>query len=208
MRIPVAREGWIFIVPPLLSGVAFAGTGHGIIGTFLGVLGFFLLSFFRDPQRSPEGGEETIVSPADGTILSIGPSAESPPGAVRRLTIFMSVFNCHVNRAPVDGVLAEYAYSKGKKLAAFAEKSSVENEQNRITLSGARGPLIFKQIAGALARRIVFYPRPGQRLRRGQRVGLILFGSRVDLFVPDEAEVLVSRGEKVLAGQTGLARWK
>jgi len=171
------------------------------------VLGLFLLSFFRDPQRSPEGGEETIVSPADGTILSIGPAGESPLGAARRLTIFMSVFNCHVNRSPVDGVLAEYAYSKGKKLAAFAEKSSLENEQNRITLSSARGTLTFKQIAGALARRIVFYPRPGQRLARGQRVGLILFGSRVDLFVPDEAELLVSAGEKVSAGQTGLARW-
>ncbi len=203
----MAREGWVFILPPFLLAGAAAGTGHGIIGAVLGVLGLFLLSFFRDPQRSPEGGEETIVSPADGTILSIGPAGESPPGAARRLTIFMSVFNCHVNRSPVDGVLAEYAYSKGKKLAAFAEKSSLENEQNRITLSSARGTLTFKQIAGALARRIVFYPRPGQRLARGQRVGLILFGSRVDLFVPDEAELLVSAGEKVSAGQTGLARW-
>ena len=120
----------------------------------------------------------------------------------------MSIFNCHVNRAPVDGVLADYVYSKGKKLAAFAEKSSLENEQNRITLAGSRGPLIFKQIAGVLARRIVFYPRPGERVVRGQRVGLILFGSRVDLFVPDEAELLVSAGDRVVAGETGLARWK
>ncbi len=204
----MAREGWVFLLPPLLLAAAAAGTGHGITAAVLGALGLFLLSFFRDPERSPEGCEETIVSPADGTILSIGPAAEAPPRASRRLTIFMSVFNCHVNRAPVDGVLAEYAYSKGKRLAAFVEKSSLENEQNRITLSGSRGRLIFKQIAGALARRIVFYPRPGERLLRGQRIGLILFGSRVDLFVPDEAELLVGAGDKVVAGQTGLARWK
>lgn len=167
----------------------------------------FLISFFRDPERSPAGDEKTIVSPADGTVLSIAPAPESPEGAARRLSIFMSVFNCHVNRAPVSGVLADYAYSPGKKLAAFDEKSSTENEQNRITLEGAGGRVIFKQIAGVLARRIVFYPRTGDRLARAQRIGIILFGSRVDLFVPDGAEVLVKRGDKVKAGQTGLAQW-
>jgi len=120
----------------------------------------------------------------------------------------MSVFNCHVNRAPVRGVLTDYSYSRGKKRAAFAEKSSLENEQNRITLSGPRGLLTFKQIAGILARRIVFYPRLGQELLRGEKVGLILFGSRVDLFLPDEVELLVSRGQKVRAGRTALARWR
>jgi phosphatidylserine decarboxylase len=119
----------------------------------------------------------------------------------------MSVFNCHVNRAPVSGVLADYVYSPGKKLAAFDEKSSTENEQNRITLEGPGGRVIFKQIAGLLARRIVFYPRTGDRLARAQRIGIILFGSRVDLFVPDGAQVLVKPGDKVKAGKTGLARW-
>ncbi len=148
------------------------------------------------------------MSPADGTVLSIGLASEAPPGAARRLTIFMSIFNCHVNRAPVQGIVSDYTYSRGKKLAAFAEKSSIENEQNRITLSGERGGITFKQIAGALARRIVFYPRLGERLSRGQRVGLILFGSRVDLFVPDGVELLVGPGDKVKAGCTGVARWK
>jgi phosphatidylserine decarboxylase len=119
----------------------------------------------------------------------------------------MSVFNCHVNRAPVSGVLADYLYLPGRKLAAFDEKSSIENEQNRITLEGAGGRVIFKQIAGLLARRIVFYPRTGDRLARAQRIGIILFGSRVDLFVPDGAQVLVKPGDKVKAGKTGLARW-
>ncbi len=178
------------------------------MAAFLLVLLLFLISFFRDPNRTAEGGEETIVSPADGTILSIGPAPEAPPGASRRITIFMSVFNCHVNRSPVAGEVSDYSYSPGKKLAAFAEKSSRENEQNRITMASPRGSVTFKQIAGTLARRIVFYPRLGERLARGERVGMIKFGSRVDLFVPDAAEILVARGDKVKGGRTGLARWK
>jgi phosphatidylserine decarboxylase len=168
----------------------------------------FLVSFFRDPERTPEGGDDTIVSPADGTVLSVGPAPEAPAGASRRITIFMSVFNCHVNRAPASGRIASYAYSPGRKMAAFAEKASAENEQNRIGLEAVgRGTITFKQIAGALARRIVFYPRVGDTLVRGQRVGLIKFGSRVDVFVPDAVEVLVSRGSKTRAGRTPIARW-
>ncbi len=140
-------------------------------------------------------------------MLSIAEAPEAPPGASRRLSIFMSVFNCHVNRAPVDGRLSDYAYVRGRKEAAFAEKASFENEQNRITLSSARGNLTFKQIAGALARRIVFYPRVGDEIRRGARIGLIKFGSRVDLFLPDDADVLVAKGQKLKAGQTAVARW-
>lgn len=168
----------------------------------------FLVSFFRDPERRPVGGPDTIVSPADGTVLSIGPAPEAPPGASRRISIFMSVFNCHVNRSPISGVLSDYHYNPGRKLAAFAEKASLENEQNLVTLSAGPGRVAFKQIAGALARRIIFYPRPGESLERGQRVGIILFGSRVDLFLPDDAEVLVVKGQKVKAALTGIARWK
>jgi phosphatidylserine decarboxylase len=167
----------------------------------------FLLQFFRDPERTPEGGPETIVSPADGTVLSITEAPEAPPGARRRLSIFMSVFNCHVNRAPVSGRLGDYAYVRGRKAAAFAEKASVENEQNRITLLAPQGSLTFKQIAGALARRIVFYPRVGDELVRGNRIGLIKFGSRVDVFLPDGAEVLVREGDKLKAGRSAVARW-
>ena len=167
----------------------------------------FLLQFFRDPERVPEGGEDTIVSPADGTVLSVGPAPEAPAAASRRISVFMSVFNCHVNRAPISGQLAQYAYLPGRKMAAFDDKASSDNEQNRITIGGARGGVTFKQIAGALARRIVFYPRVGAALVRGQRIGMIKFGSRVDLFVPDDCEILVRRGDKVRAGRTPLARW-
>ena len=168
----------------------------------------FLISFFRDPERRSAHGPDTILSPADGTVLSIGAATEAPPGASRRISVFMSVFNVHVNRAPVSGLLADYAYCPGRKLAAFAEKASHENEQNLITVAAPKGRVAFKQIAGAIARRIVFYPRPGATLERGERVGIILFGSRVDLFVPDGAEILVQKGERVKAALTGLARWK
>ena len=120
----------------------------------------------------------------------------------------MSVFNCHVNRAPVSGVLTDYAYTPGKKMAAFAEKASFENEQNLVTLSAGGARVAFKQIAGAIARRIIFYLSPGDSVLRGQRVGIILFGSRVDLFVPDDAEILVVKGQKVKASLSALARWK
>ncbi len=119
----------------------------------------------------------------------------------------MSVFNCHVNRAPVSGHLGDYTYLRGRKAAAFTAKASLENEQNRITLVTPGGSLTFKQIAGSLARRIVFYPRVGDELLRGQRIGIIKFGSRVDVFIPDDAEVLVKAGDKLKAGRTAVARW-
>ncbi len=182
-------------------------SGHPLAACVAGTVALFLIQFFRDPERRPEGGDDAIVSPADGTVLSVAPAPESPAGAARRLSIFMSVFNCHVNRAPADGRLRDYRYVPGTKAAAFAEKASTENEQNYITLESPRGSLAFKQIAGALARRIVFYPKVGDGLRRGQRIGLIRFGSRVDLFVPDGADVLVAAGDKVKAGKTAIARW-
>jgi len=182
--------------------------GFLVIGVVCALAFLFLLQFFRDPERRPEGGDETIVSPADGTVLSVGPAPEAPAGASRRISIFMSVFNCHVNRSPVTGRLTHYAYSPGRKMAAFDEKASTDNEQNRITVAGTRGGVTFKQIAGALARRIVFYPRMGADLVRAERIGMIKFGSRVDLFVPDDCETLVSKGDRVRAGRTGLARWK
>lgn len=168
----------------------------------------FLVSFFRDPERRPPPGDDTILSPADGTVLSVADAREAPAGARRRLSIFMSVFNCHVNRSPVTGRLGDYAYVAGKKGVAFSEKASAENEQNRVTIVTPSGGVTFKQIAGTLARRIVFYPRVGQELQRGQRIGLIRFGSRVDLFIPDDADPLVQEGDAVRAGVTALARWR
>ena len=182
-------------------------TGHPLAAAVLGAATLFVLQFFRDPERTPEGGDDTIVSPADGTVLSVAEAPEAPAGARRRLSVFMSVFNCHVNRAPVSGRLGDYEYIRGRMDAAFSDKASTDNEQNRITLIAGPGSITFKQIAGALARRIIFYPRVGDELARGQRIGLIRFGSRVDLFVPDGAEVLVKKGDKLKAGRTAVARW-
>ncbi|MEP6993887.1 MAG: phosphatidylserine decarboxylase [Acidobacteriota bacterium] len=203
----MAREGWVFILPPLAAGGIAAWSGHTVVAIVLLAATLFLIQFFRDPERAPEGGEDTVVSPADGTVLSITEAPEAPPGARRRLSIFMSVFNCHVNRAPISGTLEDYAYVPGRMDAAFSDKASIGNEQNRISLARPGGHLIFKQITGALARRIVFYPRLGDELRRGQRIGMIKFGSRVDLFLPDGAEVLVKDGDRVKAGRTPVARW-
>jgi phosphatidylserine decarboxylase len=148
------------------------------------------------------------VSPADGTVLSVTEPPEAPPGARRRLSIFMSVFNCHVNRAPAAGRIDDFVHVPGKKLAAFDDKASTDNEQTRVTLSASQGRLAFKQIAGALARRIVFYPAVGQQLARGERIGIIKFGSRVDLFLPDDCELLVRKGQKLKAGMSAIARWR
>ena len=169
----------------------------------------FLLQFFRDPERRSDAPESSVVSPADGTILEVGPSpsGEAPADLTQKVVIFMSVFNCHVNRAPISGRLAGYTYSPGKKLAAFSPKSSTDNEQNRISLDAGARSLMFKQIAGALARRIVFRKKPGDMLVRGERIGMIRFGSRVDVFLPPSAEVSVARGAKVKAGSTVLARF-
>lgn len=191
-----------------MAGAALLAAGLAIPAVALLALAGFLVSFFRDPDRRPPPGEETILSPADGTVLSVREAREAPAGSRRRLSIFMSVFNCHVNRSPVTGRLGDYAYVSGKKGVAFAEKASAENEQNRATIVTPQGGVTFKQIAGTLARRIVFYPRVGEELQRGQRIGLIRFGSRVDLFVPDDAEPLVKEGDAVRAGLTPVARWR
>ncbi len=197
----------MFILPALAALAIAVFAGSVIAASVLAAAAIFLIQFFRDPERSPEGGPDTLVSPADGTVLSITDAAEAPPGARRRLSIFMSVFNCHVNRSPASGRLLDYLYVPGRKDAAFAEKASTGNEQNRITLATQFGNVTFKQIAGALARRIRFYPRIGDELARGQRIGLIRFGSRVDLFLPDGAEPLVQKGDKTKAGRTAIARW-
>ncbi len=207
MRIPLAREGLPFILPPLLLTLLAAALRAWPAAAVLVALTVFLLSFFRDPERASSAPEEAILSPADGTILTVGeaPEGEAPSGLTQKIVIFMSVFNCHVNRAPIAGVIESYSYTPGRKGAAFSPKASTDNEQNRIEVAQGRRRLAFKQIAGALARRIVFRKKPGDRLVRGERVGMIRFGSRVDVFLPASARVAVRRGESVKAGLSVLA---
>lgn len=171
------------------------------------ILAAFFLWFFRDPVRMVPAGKGLIVSPGDGKVTETV-TIETPEGPRQRISIFLSVFNVHVNRAPIGGVLTRVAYQKGKYLNAMNPASAERNEQNVVTVRGqgqdAGVEVTFKQIAGLLARRIVFHPREGEAVVRGQRVGLIKFGSRVDVLLPAEAVLRVRVGDRVQGGATVL----
>ena len=170
------------------------------------LLAAFFLWFFRDPKREIPGDPGLIVSPADGKVTEVA-RIVTPEGPRQRVSIFLSVFDVHVNRSPVAGVLREVRYRKGEYLNALNPESAVRNEQNLAVVDCDEGYSIsFVQIAGLLARRIVFTKKPGERLRRGERVGLIKFGSRTDLVLPGHAEVLVKVGERVRGGDSIIAR--
>ncbi len=204
----IAPEGWPFVLVPALAGVVLVAAGWPVPGWVMVALGAFGLYFFRDPPRRCEAPPEVACSPADGKVIVVG---DAPPelrerGLPRQVSVFMSVFDVHVNRAPIEGELVEYAYNPGRKISAFKEKASLENEQNLQVWRGPAGTVGLKQIAGVIARRIVFDHRIGARVRRGDRIGLIRYGSRVDVFLPEGAEVLVAVGDRVRAGETPLAR--
>ena len=165
----------------------------------------FFLWFFRDPQRAIPQGEGLVVSPADGVVTSVD-RFRSLDGERIRVSIFLNVFDVHVNRAPAGGVLREVRYQKGQFLNAMDVTSAEKNEQNIVTLASEDGyELVFRQIAGLLARRIVFNHKAGDRLRRGQRVGLIKFGSRTDIELPGHAEIRVRKGDRVRGGSSVIA---
>jgi phosphatidylserine decarboxylase len=168
------------------------------------LLAAFFLWFFRDPDRAIPSGAGLIVSPGDGLVTETI-RLETPDGARQRISIFLSVFDVHVNRSPIAGTITAVRYQKGKYLNAMNPASADQNEQNIVTVRGAGCEVIFKQIAGLLARRIVFVPEVGSSIARGERVGLIKFGSRVDVVVPAEAELRVKPGMRVKGGASILA---
>jgi phosphatidylserine decarboxylase len=168
------------------------------------LLAAFFLWFFRDPERRIPAVQGAIVSPADGKVTGISVIQEN--GEARtRISIFLSVFDVHVNRSPVSGVIENARYQKGKFVNAMSATSADSNEQNIVTVSSDAGTVVFKQIAGLLARRIVFTRKVGDRVERGQRVGMIKFGSRTDVIFPAGAEMKVRLGEHVKGGSTVLA---
>ncbi|HEY0593848.1 MAG TPA: phosphatidylserine decarboxylase family protein [Thermoanaerobaculia bacterium] len=209
-RVPLAPEGWIFILPVVILAAVALLTQWYMAAILLGAVAAFLLNFFRDPLRRGSEREVDVLSPADGTVVQIKEIEDGAiwPGLTRQISIFMSVFDVHVNRAPISGKIIHYRYNPGKKIAAFAEKSSIENEQNLIVIDDGRARVAFKQIAGLLARRIVFDRKEGETVARGERVGMIKFGSRVDLFLPPDAEIRVNLRDKVKVGLTVLAHLK
>ncbi len=205
----IAPEGWPFILIPLLVGIIAIVVGLPWVGWALVALGAFGLFFFRNPVRECAAPDNVACSPADGKVLTVddAPATLAEKGLPRRVSIFMSLFDVHVNRAPLDGELIEYSYNPGKKISAFKEKASLENEQNLSIWTTPFGPIGIKQIAGVIARRIVFDPALGAARRRGERIGLIRYGSRVEVYVPANAEILVTPGERVKTGGTPLVRY-
>lgn len=205
----IAPEGWPFVLVPVLAGITAVVLDFPVFGWFLVAFGGFGLFFFRDPSRELDQPTNVVCSPADGKVLTVDAASEdlAEQGLTRRISIFMSVFDVHVNRAPVDGELIQYTYHPGKKVSAFKEKASLENEQNLSIWSTPFGKIGLKQIAGVIARRIVFDHAPGATVRRGERIGLIRYGSRVEVYLPEGPAILVSPGDRVRAGSTPVARY-
>jgi len=178
----------------------------GIIAVLVLLL-LFTLYFFRDPDRTPPKGDDLVVSPADGEVVAIAPVREDEylKAEVMQVSIFMSPLNVHVNRYPVSGTVGFFRHVPGEYLMAFEEKSSSRNERTLIGIEHGRRRVLFKQIAGFIARRIVAQVNVGDQAVAGERFGMIKFGSRVDVLVPRDAEIRVKLGEKAVAGETVLA---
>lgn len=203
----MVKEGYKFAVSPLLLGAFFLVWHSTWLGAALILVGLFVLYFFRDPERTPPADPNEIVSPADGRVMEIVEEAQAgQPG--RRISVFLSIFDVHVNRSPVAGHITAIEYHGGKFHAAMQRKASAENEQNAFHVETDRGEVVFKQIAGWIARRIVCWKSVGDSVVRGERVGMIRFGSRMDIWLPEPVEILVRPGQHVAAGSSALARWK
>lgn len=211
----IAKEGFPFIAYSLfLTSFLLVGAFYlasNILAFFAAVsslLTLFVISFFRNPERTPSGDEEMVIAPADGTVIIAEQVKESPLGCEAfKISIFMSVFNVHVNRAPLSGRVTDIIYNRGKFYDARDGRASWENERNAVLLETASGVRIaFVQIAGLIARRIICYAKVGDVLERGKRYGLIRFGSRVDVYLPLAIKPAVSCGDKTVAGETVLAR--
>jgi phosphatidylserine decarboxylase len=202
----MVKEGYYFGLPLLILGGAAYLAQYTIVAVALVCLALFVFSFFRDPERVIPSEPGAIVSPGDGRVVVVTDEENAGrPG--KRISIFLAVWNVHVNRAPASGVIISMEYRPGKFLAAMRERASLENEQNVFTLSTDAGEMVFKQIAGLIARRVVSWKEEGERVARGERIGLVRFGSRVDVWLPKDAEILVRVGENVKGGSSVLARW-
>jgi phosphatidylserine decarboxylase len=209
-----ASEGLLFIgIAALVAAGAYAvaldrrSWPLWVLAGVLTVLAVWVAYFFRDPERTGERGAKLVIAPADGKVVMIS-DVDEPAflhGRATRVSIFMSVFNVHVNRYPVDGIVRYVHYNKGKFLNAAAEKSSLENEQMSIGIECGGNRVLVRQIAGLVARRIVNYSREGEQVTQGERMGIIRFGSRVDVFLPTAAPIRAKVGDVTSAGSTVIA---
>ncbi len=200
----MVRDGYLYAAPLIAAGLLLGSLVSPalLIPPFL--LAAFFLWFFRDPERIIPQESGAVVSPGDGKVTDVSP-VNSGNDKLTRISIFLSVFDVHVNRSPIAGTIREIRYQRGKYLNAMNQASAEHNEQNIVTVEGDGQTVVFKQIAGLLARRIVFHPKVGDRLERGQRVGLIKFGSRVDVLFDATATLQVKVGDRLKGGASVLA---
>ena len=208
--LPIAREGYPLIAAALAVAVALWWLGGPVGGALGAALFAFVLNFFRDPERTAPVDEGLIVAPADGRVIKVAQVHDDRflHGEATLVSIFMSPLNVHVNRVPVSGRVSDVRYNRGKYFRAFADKASLDNEQNAVLIEDAAGRrLCVVQIAGFLARRIVCYLQAGMQVERGQRYGMIMFGSRADLYLPTAAQVRVNVGDRARGGATVIAQW-
>ena len=215
----IDRAGWPFIAGPLAPAAVLVAGGRagGRRGLPLAAWPFALLSaymalFFRDPDRpcdTTPPDPDVVLSPADGVVMVAGEPQEgvAPEGDWQQVSVFLSVVDVHVNRSPYRGEVVESSYRRGSFLAAYRKESAHRNERSELWLRDGARTVVFRQIVGVLARRIVTRTGPGQRLATGQRMGLMKFGSRMDVFVPRDCAVLVRVGQRVRGGETVIARW-
>jgi len=202
----MVRDGYLYAAPLLAAAILLGWLTHPAWAVIPVLLAAFFLWFFRDPERHIPQDAFAVVSPGDGKVTDVS-TVTGGNEPQTRLSIFLSIFNVHVNRSPITGVIRDVRYQRGQYLNAMNQASAELNEQNIVTMEndGDGQTVVFKQIAGLLARRIVFHPKAGDRLERGQRVGLIKFGSRVDVLLDASARVNVKIGDRVKGGSSVLA---
>jgi phosphatidylserine decarboxylase len=202
----MAKDGIPWILVPLALAVVAGFLGWWYVALVLSLLTAFMAYFFRDPERAVPEDDSIVVSPADGRVTRVEKTDAADPQSPTLVSIFLSPLDVHINRSPIAGEITNVTYTKGRFLMATKEEASVVNEQNSLTIRGEGMTVVCKQIAGVLARRIVCWKRAGERLEAGERFGLIKFGSRTDLILPSEVEVLLTVGERVRGGVTVVGR--
>ncbi len=200
------RDGIPYVFIPLAAALLAAVAGYWYVAVPLFLLTLFMSYFFRDPERTSPTEQDTVLAPADGRVTRVAPAMPDDPKSPQVVSIFLSPFDVHINRAPIAGEIVDVAYTKGRFLIATREEASVVNEQNALTIQGERMTVVCKQIAGVLARRIVCWKKKGEQVNLGERFGLIKFSSRTDLVLPPEVEISVRIGDRVRGGVTIIGR--
>lgn len=213
----IDKDAAPFTALTAVPAVIAAARGHKRLALGLGALSAGVTAFFRDPSRFPDLGQQIdpsiVIAPADGRVMHAGPAQPdvAPEGSWNQISIFLSLLDVHINRAPYGGRITQVQYRPGRFLAAFRNESATQNEMTQITVErevdGEHRVVVFRQIVGLLARRVVTRVAPGDMVRTGERIGLMKFGSRMDIFVPTSVVPLVSAGDRVIAGESTLARW-